>query len=101
MEKVIRRWVKIIVGGIVLLVGIVLSPVPGPGGGPIMLAGLAILASEVPFVQRLFERFKALRARHYDTMTKTKRKMLLIGAALGYLVCTTAVWLIWKRMSSG
>ena len=56
--KIVKRWVKIILGGIVTVIGIILMPVPGPGGTPVTLAGLAILSSELPWAKRIMEYFK-------------------------------------------
>jgi hypothetical protein len=56
--KVIKRWATIIIGGLVLAAGVMLIPVPGPGGLPVTLAGLAILSSELPWAHRFLERLK-------------------------------------------
>lgn len=46
-----------IVGGIVVLIGIVAIPYPGPGW-LIVFAGLAILATEFEWAQRLLDRLR-------------------------------------------
>ena len=46
-------------GLVLVLVGIALSPVPGPGGIPLVLAGLAVLASEFRWARRLLDRASA------------------------------------------
>lgn len=43
-----------IVGGVVVLIGIILIPYPGPGW-LVVFAGLAILATEFAFAQRLLD----------------------------------------------
>ena len=54
-----------LVGGTVLLVGIALLVLPGPGI-PIVLAGIAILASEFVWARRALRNAK-------DTATKARR----------------------------
>ena len=48
----VKRWVIGFVGGIVLLVGIIIIPYPGPGWLTVF-AGLAILSTEFTWAQRL------------------------------------------------
>ena len=58
MDKIKRHSKKVfigIVGGIVLLIGLVLIPYPGPGW-LIVFAGLAILSTEFVFAERLLAR---------------------------------------------
>ncbi len=43
-------------GVLLVLVGLVLGPFPGPGGIPLILGGLAVLASEFIWARRLLER---------------------------------------------
>ena len=60
MERILRhskRTLIGIVGGIVLLIGIVLIPYPGPGW-LIVFAGLAILATEFEFAARILHRLR-------------------------------------------
>lgn len=56
-DKLSRQWRRFIVGisgGIVLLIGIVAIPYPGPGW-LIVFAGLAILAKEFPWAYRVLK----------------------------------------------
>jgi hypothetical protein len=41
-----RRIAIAIVGGLVVLAGLALGPIPGPGGIPVILLGLGILSLE-------------------------------------------------------
>ncbi|SDQ48719.1 TIGR02611 family protein [Quadrisphaera sp. DSM 44207] len=43
-------------GGALVLLGLLSGPLPGPGGVPLVLAGLAVLASEFPWARRLLDR---------------------------------------------
>ena len=40
------------------MIGLILMPVPGPGGFPVTMAGLAILATELPLAKGVMERLK-------------------------------------------
>lgn len=50
----VNRVLRTILGGLVLLVGIIAIPYPGPGW-LIVFAGLAILARDYPAAQRLLD----------------------------------------------
>lgn len=60
MKKIAARWFKITAGLIITLIGVILMPVPGPGGTPVTLFGLAILSTELPWAKSLRERFMRL-----------------------------------------
>ncbi|MCZ7646944.1 MAG: PGPGW domain-containing protein [Planctomycetota bacterium] len=51
-----RRVIVCVAGSTVLLAGIVILPLPGPTGTPIILLGLTILGSELPAAIRLRNR---------------------------------------------
>lgn len=56
-----RRVYRVVVGlaGLLLIVlGLLSGPLPGPGGIPLVLLGLAVLASEFAWAHRLMLRFK-------------------------------------------
>lgn len=93
--KLIKRWLTILVGTCVVVIGLILMPMPGPGGTPVTLAGLAILASELPAARRIRERLMAWRVRHFQTMSSRRRFALIAGALTLYAVMTTAVWWVW------
>lgn len=74
-----------IVGGIVVLIGIVAIPYPGPGW-LIVFAGLAILATEFDWAQRLLDRARA----KYDAWSEwLKRQSMYVKAV--FLLATTIV----------
>lgn len=50
------RLLVALAGVVLVLVGVALSPVPGPGGIPLVLSGLAVLASEFRWARRLLDR---------------------------------------------
>lgn len=98
--KLIKRWLKILVGVCIVAIGLILIPVPGPGGTPVTLAGLAILATELPFAKRLRERFLVFRSKHLETIHPWKRFVLIGGVLIAYAVMTTAVWWVWASNKS-
>ncbi len=55
---VIWRFARILAGTLVLLAGVVLLPLPGPGWLVIAI-GLTILSRDVPFAHRMLDRVKA------------------------------------------
>jgi len=57
MLKWIKRPVILVAGSIVLLVGLLILPLPGPFGTPVILLGLAVLGSEFQFARNWRERF--------------------------------------------
>jgi Putative transmembrane protein (PGPGW) len=54
----VRAWLTILAGSVVMLVGVALLVLPGPGS-PLVIAGLAMLAPHWPWAQRVLDRFKA------------------------------------------
>lgn len=61
-EVVVKNaWkaVILVVGVTVILFGVAISWIPGPGGIPVILLGLAILATEFVWARRLLKRAKA------------------------------------------
>lgn len=48
-----------IVGTLLVVLGFVTGPLPGPGGIPLVLLGLAVMASEFVWAERLMAVFKA------------------------------------------
>ncbi len=82
-----------IVGGLVVLIGLVLVPYPGPGW-LIVFAGLAILATEFAFASRVLEFAKG----KYDAWVAWLKRQnlfikILVLAATGAVVVVT-IWLL-------
>ncbi|HWT40868.1 MAG TPA: TIGR02611 family protein [Dongiaceae bacterium] len=96
MEKLRRHTKKAligIIGGVVTLVGVVLIPYPGPGW-LVVFAGLAILATEFTFAEKLLHFLRT----QYDMWTKWLRRqswwtqtglLTLTGA-----VVVATIWLL-------
>lgn len=54
----IYRVLIALLGVLLILFGAVTGPLPGPGGIPLVLLGLAVWASEFEWAHRLMQRFK-------------------------------------------
>lgn len=51
--KIIRQLVVFLIGLIFILLAAITGPLPGPGGIPLFLIGIAILASEFTWAERI------------------------------------------------
>ncbi len=98
--KIVKRWAVILAGCCVVLIGVILMPVPGPGGTPVTLAGLAILSAELPVARRIREKFLALKASRFDGMTPWKKRVMVTGMCAFYLAASFAGWHFWKMVFS-
>jgi len=96
--RLIRRWLKIAGGVVVTVIGIILMPVPGPGGLPVTLAGLAILGSELPWAKRLMENLKE---RAVFLRLGKNNRWKRIGIVAGILVVYAVTGVIVARMWAG
>ena len=97
--KRLKTGLKITIGLIVLVVGLIMMPIPGPGGTPITLAGLAILASELPIAGRVREWFLAMRAKYYNDLPGWQRAIVIVLILAAYVVMTIGLVWIWKYFS--
>lgn len=96
--KILKRWLTIVVGVLITIIGVILMPVPGPGGTPVTLAGLAILASELPFARKLKEKLLAFRAHYYDKLPKHQQRAAVAGVFVFYLLTSTAGYFVFKQL---
>jgi len=96
MDKIKRHSKKVLIGitgGLVVLVGLVLVPYPGPGW-LVVFAGLAILATEFAFASRLLEYGR----KKYDAWIAWIKKQgrgaqILILIGMGIVIIAT-IWLV-------
>jgi uncharacterized protein (TIGR02611 family) len=92
-KKQMKRIATAVIGGVVLLIGIIAIPYPGPGW-LIVFAGLGILATEFAWARRVLDF-----ARHkYDLWTAWLKRQhvavrILVIALTGLIVCLT-IWLL-------
>lgn len=101
----LRRVLVVVAGGLLLVVGIVLLVLPGPGL-LLVLAGLLVLASEFPAVERYVEpvRTRAMRAAEESVASPLRLAgaatvgLLLVG---GGIVWGLVEWLPLSGWSTG
>lgn len=68
------RWVSVaVVGGMLVLVGLVLMVLPGPGI-PLLILGLVVLATEFAWAQRTVHRVKSQSSAAFSTITSRFKK---------------------------
>lgn len=81
-----------ILGGLLVIAGPLTGPLPGPGGIPLVLLGLAVWSSEFEWAQRLMLRFKALVRRYLAWPRRTRVLFWVAFIAVcwlcGYLMMT-------------
>ncbi|GIU84213.1 MAG: hypothetical protein KatS3mg008_0988 [Acidimicrobiales bacterium] len=92
-KSLLLRLVQISVGSVVLLSGLLLMVMPGPGM-VVVAIGLAILAPEVPFARRLLERVQERIPRDDDGNLPVRAKVAL-GGSIAFAVILTGASLWW------
>jgi Putative transmembrane protein (PGPGW) len=105
--KQVKRATKALAGGVVLLVGIALLVLPGPGL-LLVLAGLVILASEFPALERHVDpvRDRAMKAAE-DSVSSPIRIAGSVLCGLGLIAAgiiwglRVFSWLPWPGWSTG
>ena len=88
----VYRVVVAVLGVLLLLLAVLLGPFPGPGGIPLALAGLAVLASEFVWARRVLHRAR----RHLHDFTSWAGRQptwLRITGSAALLV--TALGVVW------
>jgi hypothetical protein len=66
----IRRRVLIAAGWTVIAVGVVISPLPGPGGVPVILAGSVILLRNSAWARRSYVRWKKRKPHWFERVER-------------------------------
>ena len=83
------RIARAVAGFVVVIIGIILMPLPGPGM-IIVIAGLALLSSDVPFARRLMHR---LRERlPSDDQGKVPRGVIVLSLGGSLLATGLSLW---------
>lgn len=96
MEKVFhhtKRTVIGILGGIVVLLGVVMIPYPGPGW-LVVFAGLAILATEFDWAQRVLDYAKGIYESWQKWLKRQSRIVQALFFALTSVVVLITIWLL-------
>ena len=95
MEKLTRHTKKVaigIIGGIVVVLGLIMVPYPGPGW-LVVFAGLAVLATEFDWAQEILDKGREI----YDSWQNWIIKQSFIIQALVWLltaiVVVVTIWL--------
>lgn len=88
-----KRVLVAIAGGLVVLIGIVMIPYPGPGW-LVVFAGLAILATEFAFAAHILERLRGLYERWKVWLLAQPRIIQLLALAGTGLVVVVTIWLL-------
>jgi uncharacterized protein (TIGR02611 family) len=100
MNSAMKQAKKIsiaIIGGIVVLIGIVAIPYPGPGW-LIVFAGLAVLATEFAWAQRLLDR---VRGKYEAWKAWIKAQSFAVKAVFAATTCLVVVATIWLMNGYG
>jgi len=92
-KRHVKRVGIAIVGGIVLLVGIIAIPYPGPGW-LIVFAGLAILATEFAWAQSVLEFAKDKYDRWQEWLKRQPVAIRVLVLALTGAVIILTLWLL-------
>ena len=88
-----KRVITAILGGLVVLIGVVLIPYPGPGW-LIVFAGFAILSTEFEFARRALEWLKARYEMWANWLKKQHLSIQILVLAMTGLVVAVTVWLL-------
>jgi uncharacterized protein (TIGR02611 family) len=92
-KRHLKRTVIGIVGGLVVAIGIVAIPYPGPGW-LIVFTGLAILATEFEWAQRILDKAKGEYDKWQAWLKKQHIAVRLLVLAFTCLVVLTTMWLL-------
>lgn len=91
VANLVYRYTVAVIGTIVLFVGIIAIPYPGPGWAIVFL-GLGILATEFVWAQRLLKFVK----RRYDaSMAWFREQHILVQCLGGVFTCVVVVLTLW------
>ena len=87
------------VGAAVVLIGLIVVPLPGPGW-LIVLAGLAILSLEFAWAQRLMHFTRTQLERWWHWLGRQHPAVRALAGLVGLLFAGTVAWLSWTYGSS-
>ena len=93
-RNILLRIGRVLLGSVVLVAGLLMLPLPGPGLLTIA-AGLALLASDVPFARRLLVQVRARIPSDADG--KVSRPAVVIGITVSVVTVSCSVWWAFLR----
>lgn len=100
MKRYLKRFGIDIAGYLLILVGLSLGWLPGPGGIPLVLAGLGLLSIHNPWAKRIMR----LLARHGNNLTtyifpENRTAQLLHDIVTALLLCAAMVLVLFAESS--
>lgn len=93
-RHILIRIGRVLLGVVVLIAGLAMLPLPGPGMLTIA-AGLALLASDVPFARNLLVRVR--RRLPADEDGRVSRPIVIGGVAVSVVTITFSLWWTFLR----
>lgn len=88
-RHILIRIGRVFLGTVVVIAGLLMLPLPGPGMLTIA-AGLALLASDVPFARKLLENVrKRLPA---DADGKVSKPVVIVGLIVSVVTVASSLW---------
>ncbi len=94
-SKRLHKRIAIDIAGFGLIIaGIILSPVPGPGGIPLIVIGLAILAQNYEWAQKILDRFRDYIAETAKKSFPKDRGIMIFYDIITPLILALGLWLI-------
>lgn len=93
-RHILIRIGRVTLGVIVVFAGVLMLPLPGPGMLTIA-AGLALLASDVPFARNLLERVRERLPA--DAEGKVSRPVVIGGIAVSVVTVAASLWWTFVR----
>lgn len=88
-RHILVRIGRVTLGVIVLIAGLLMLPLPGPGLVTIA-AGLALLASDVPYARKLLERVR--KRLPSDSDGKVSRPVVIAGLVISVITVSCSIW---------
>jgi uncharacterized protein (TIGR02611 family) len=92
---ILWRMARIVAGTFVVVLGVILLALPGPGMVVVAL-GLGILAQDVPFARRMLERVKARLPQDADGRLPLIVWVMMIGSVVVFTAAS--VWIALLRL---
>lgn len=63
-QSSVGRWILVGVGGLCVIAAPIIAPLPGPGGIPLLLAGITLMLRYTRWAKRLYARAKRRWPKH-------------------------------------